>query len=1004
MSVSRTLGLGTEYAELTVAPAAGRTLALPDYLVKAYQEAEQKLQRQRRRARQESLTGLLGYGTFFTEGGQVQASSNPGGGLEKPRWTISHSALRAASRALLIDRLIIDAIKLQARRFAQICDVPGVQKGFRVVHRRHKDPNFDSDTDDIRRRCAEMEELLRHPTKPPHSGFRDWLITAIEDQLVLDRRAMVKVKNRGGGIASFHQVDGACYSADTEVLTRRGWLRFDQVDLATDEFATRNQGSHEFEWQRAFYFHEETVDGEAVRFRSRTLDLLVTPNHRMVARYEGSKSERIVPAREFVGSTDRNWMLPATSEWVGEEIAEITIPAISPNALPVVLSGDDYAAFMGMYLAEGSAYALQDTVTVTQAEGSKGFTDYRDLLERVFGRVPHYDGKNFRIKRASLCAFLEQFGHATEKYIPADILGMTKRQLAIFWRYYMLGDGHYEARTARTERGAARRPAEWAGRQRVATSSKRMADGLQEVAQKLGYSASVRQKKAARDARFSDGRVIKAENAAPQYVVALRTTRYQRFTATAEHYTGKVYCVSVPNEVLYVRRNGQPIWCGNTIQPRLQVLAEWMLRHPATGTLDNAFIALQAALYRKPPADPQTGRTRYINLDRAAFVQVVNGEVTDAWTEEEMEIGIANPSNAIDHWGYGTSPLEASMLLGLMFNKAINFNMNLFDTDFPEAIIAVRGDYNQQGLAAFKRAIQEFDPGEGGLRLPIIDGEDIEMNVVPMREAPREMQMVEMIVKVANLVCGFYGVHPGLINISEEGGQIQIGYGSDSQVEQAVGTGFHVYLLDQAHYLDTAIVQPIYPDLTTIVEGLDVESEQARIAREQHDSTFMTFNESRKMKNLPPIAAGIPKEIGDFAVNNPGYMGAVQVLMQAQQAEQMAQQQGMAAYEQGNFGGPQEGQEGPPGQAGPGQSEGDDPEGAVKQGWQQAQQGQAGAGGAPQGQPSPFAPAPGGGPPGGPPQGAPPGGANPFAKSGLTIRIDGDDLPRWLGGRDDEVL
>ena len=44
MSVSRTLGLGTEYAELTVAPAAGRTLALPDYLVKAYQEAEQKQQ------------------------------------------------------------------------------------------------------------------------------------------------------------------------------------------------------------------------------------------------------------------------------------------------------------------------------------------------------------------------------------------------------------------------------------------------------------------------------------------------------------------------------------------------------------------------------------------------------------------------------------------------------------------------------------------------------------------------------------------------------------------------------------------------------------------------------------------------------------------------------------------------------------------------------------------------------------------------------------------------
>lgn len=30
-------------------------------------------------------------------------------------------------------------------------------------------------------------------------------------------------------------------------------------------------------------------------------------------------------------------------------------------------------------------------------------------------------------------------------------------------------------------------------------------------------------------------------------------------------YTGKVYCIEVPNHILYVRRNGKPIWCGNSI-------------------------------------------------------------------------------------------------------------------------------------------------------------------------------------------------------------------------------------------------------------------------------------------------------------------------------------------------------------------------------------------------------------------------------------------------------
>jgi ribonucleoside-triphosphate reductase len=32
-----------------------------------------------------------------------------------------------------------------------------------------------------------------------------------------------------------------------------------------------------------------------------------------------------------------------------------------------------------------------------------------------------------------------------------------------------------------------------------------------------------------------------------------------------KHYEGKVYCLEVPNHTLYVRRNGKPTWCGNSI-------------------------------------------------------------------------------------------------------------------------------------------------------------------------------------------------------------------------------------------------------------------------------------------------------------------------------------------------------------------------------------------------------------------------------------------------------
>ncbi|CAM6055342.1 unnamed protein product [Sphagnum tenellum] len=44
--------------------------------------------------------------------------------------------------------------------------------------------------------------------------------------------------------------DTWCYSDDTEVLTKRGWLRFGEVDHVNDEFATRNKDG-KFEWQHA---------------------------------------------------------------------------------------------------------------------------------------------------------------------------------------------------------------------------------------------------------------------------------------------------------------------------------------------------------------------------------------------------------------------------------------------------------------------------------------------------------------------------------------------------------------------------------------------------------------------------------------------------------------------------------------------------------------------------------------------------------------------------------
>lgn len=43
-------------------------------------------------------------------------------------------------------------------------------------------------------------------------------------------------------------------------------------------------------------------------------------------------------------------------------------------------------------------------------------------------------------------------------------------------------------------------------------------------------------------------------------IIQLTNTATERI----ERYTGKVYCVEVPSHVFYVRRNGKPVWTGNS--------------------------------------------------------------------------------------------------------------------------------------------------------------------------------------------------------------------------------------------------------------------------------------------------------------------------------------------------------------------------------------------------------------------------------------------------------
>src|SRR5581483_5315629 len=153
-------------------------------------------------------------------------------------------------------------------------------KAYRGDHKAHRD---------FGERAAEATRFFRHPD-PDYFDFQSFLKAALEEIFVFDALCLVFRPKYGKGLGrgllgsdldSIRLVSGPCYSDDTEVLTRRGWLKFADT-LPEDEFATRHPKTKALEWQQPTYFHKEAWQGDLLNFHGQTLDILVTPNHRML--------------------------------------------------------------------------------------------------------------------------------------------------------------------------------------------------------------------------------------------------------------------------------------------------------------------------------------------------------------------------------------------------------------------------------------------------------------------------------------------------------------------------------------------------------------------------------------------------------------------------------------------------------------------------------------------------------------------------------------------------
>jgi hypothetical protein len=217
---------------------------------------------------------------------------------------------------------------------------------------------------------------------------------------------------------------------------------------------------------------------------------------------------------------------------------------------------DDWLEFIGYYVSEGSCYYNKCNngyqVRISQKYDSKYFTNISNVITKLGLRFTYIKADmRFVIHSNWLYSVLFPLGNSLTKRVPGYIQELCPRQLRIFFNAYMNGDGH------------------WGKAWEFGTSSEKLMEDLQIICLKLGWAVRSVPIVPPSDLRKDNwqksmhwrGRVNR-KHLRP-IVQKSKMGLYKCRAMQMVPYSGPVYCMTVPNHVIYVKREGKTYWSRN---------------------------------------------------------------------------------------------------------------------------------------------------------------------------------------------------------------------------------------------------------------------------------------------------------------------------------------------------------------------------------------------------------------------------------------------------------
>ena len=330
-----------------------------------------------------------------------------------------------------------------------------------------------------------------------------------------------------------------CFHPDTELLTRDGWKPV--ADVATDDLcATLDPVTREMSYQPVTETWEYDFDGDLVATLGgkRHVSFAVTPNHSIWA-----STMTVSRLRKYrADSLPCQPRVPQRAEWRGETPEEFAFSSDGRNGRTVRFTADQWASFLGWYLAEGCCDDGRWAVVLCQ-KTEPGQTIIRDLLTEV-GVNFHESERGFSFNNKALCQYLMALGTSRSKRVPRDVMEWSSNHIRLLIEALVEGDGTWK----RNRRSG-----------HFVTTSRGLADDVCELAIKCGMrGAMFPGTPSTKPGSFGFG---------DSWHVSLSYPRRDTHVAEVVRvpYAGKVYCVTVPpHHTVLIRHNGKVSWSGQS--------------------------------------------------------------------------------------------------------------------------------------------------------------------------------------------------------------------------------------------------------------------------------------------------------------------------------------------------------------------------------------------------------------------------------------------------------